>query len=201
MTIKQYGIELIRLETQYIEMLRQWRNAPEIVQNMEYQEYITAEMQKKWFQNINNLNNFYFLIRRKENWVGMIHLSDVNYDLKETESGIFIGNPDFKQSTFPIMASLVTLDFAFNSLKLEKVYAKVNKNNERALSYNKGIGFRYVEDAENKSFVLLAITRGNYKKYSTKWHKFAEMKYGGDLAIIYDKNNSIDVKIQVHVDM
>ena len=75
MKISKYGIDLVRLTEEDIEMLRQWRNSPQIQQFMEYREEITAEMQKKWFDSINNVNNFYFIIHFEGQKIGLINTS------------------------------------------------------------------------------------------------------------------------------
>ncbi len=62
MKLTKYGITLNRLREDDIELLRQWRNSPQINQFMEYRGNITPEMQRDWFRSVDNFDNFYFII-------------------------------------------------------------------------------------------------------------------------------------------
>ena len=60
--LEKYGVTLKQLTHDKIELVREWRNDPKISQYMEYREYITSEMQEKWFEETNNDKNYFFLI-------------------------------------------------------------------------------------------------------------------------------------------
>ena len=78
MKFRKYGITLTRLREDDIELVRKWRNSPGIQQYMEYREFITEEMQKKWFESINNLQNFYFIIEYENKKIGLINTSNID---------------------------------------------------------------------------------------------------------------------------
>ena len=61
-----------RLTHDKIEMLRQWRNDPKIQQHMFYREYITPEMQERWFANLDQHTNFYFIVEYDGKEIGLI---------------------------------------------------------------------------------------------------------------------------------
>ena len=80
MKISNYDVSLELLTENKIEMVRQWRNDPKIQQYMEYRETITPEMQKKWFDKLNNgKDNFYFIIQYKGEDIGLINVKDIAY--------------------------------------------------------------------------------------------------------------------------
>ena len=60
MIVRKYGITLRRLALEDIELVRQKRNSQEIRQVMHFKDEITPEMQLKWFESINNFENYYF---------------------------------------------------------------------------------------------------------------------------------------------
>jgi len=62
MVLSNYDITLVRLTYDQLELVRNWRNDPKISQYMEFRDYITPEMQIKWFNKVNNRNNYYFVI-------------------------------------------------------------------------------------------------------------------------------------------
>ena len=59
----KYGITLERLREEDIELVRQWRNSDPVRLNMKYQELITPEKQREWFNSINNVNFHYVMIQ------------------------------------------------------------------------------------------------------------------------------------------
>ena len=46
MIISRYGINLVRVQKEHIEMIRVWRNDPKIRDHMFFKSEITSEMQK-----------------------------------------------------------------------------------------------------------------------------------------------------------
>lgn len=88
MKISNYDVSLELLTENKIEMVRQWRNDPKIQQYMEYRETITPEMQKKWFDKLNNgKDNFYFILQYKGEDIGLINVKDIDYEKKLANQG------------------------------------------------------------------------------------------------------------------
>ena len=130
MEISGYGVTLRRLTEDKIEMVRNWRNDPKIQQYMEFRDYITPEMQKKWFERINNDNNYYFIIVYKDKEIGLINIRDIDYETKDGEPGIFIYDDEYLNTDVPMRASFCMADFVWNTLKLEKMHIHVLRNNK-----------------------------------------------------------------------
>lgn len=118
-----------------IELLRQWRNDPKIQQYMIYRETITLEVQEKWFQKINNDHNFYFIIEYEGKEIGCVNIKDVDYDKKCGETGTFIYDFNLHHTGVSYKAAMCLRDFAFDKLKLDKVYSHVLKNNLRSIRF------------------------------------------------------------------
>jgi hypothetical protein len=68
--LKQYGVTLTRIQEKDIELIRYWRNQSDIVNFMEYKNYIFPEAQKKWFASIDNKLNYYFIIEFENKKIG-----------------------------------------------------------------------------------------------------------------------------------
>lgn len=168
LTLTGYGVTLRRLTHDKIEMLRQWRNDPKIQQYMIYREYITPEMQEKWFEKINNDNNFYFIIEYEGREVGMIHIKDVDYTKKTGEPGQFMYDDDLLDSDVSMRASLCLMDFVWEKLGLESMYIHVVGTNKRALDYNLLIGYEIVSGYENKENLVMSIDKGKAMNPSPK---------------------------------
>ena len=149
MEISGYGVTLRRLTEDKIEMVRNWRNDPKIQQYMEFRDYITPEMQKKWFERINNDNNYYFIIVYEGKEIGLINIRDIDYETKDGEPGIFIYDDEYLNTDVPMRASFCMADFVWNTLKLEKMHIHVLRNNRRAVTMNKTFGYKLAEGQEN----------------------------------------------------
>lgn len=162
MNISGYGIRLERLRHEHIELVRQNRNSPEISQFMEYQEFISPEMQEKWFNSLDPYSDFYFVINSGGRQVGLIHTSDVHWQDKTANSGLFIWEENFLGSHVPVLASLAMLDIFFEICGIESYYAKVLHSNKAALNYNYKLGFEEVPGQKVSKFKTLILTRDNY---------------------------------------
>ena len=150
MIIERGNIKLLRLTEEYIELVRTWRNAPEIKKRMEYQEYITPEMQREWFSKINNVNNNYFLIETNNKHIGLINGANIGWDKGVTNNGgIFIWDKEYLESFEIVQASLLLTDLGYY-LGMKKNYIKILKDNARAIAFNKSIGYRLLPRQENE---------------------------------------------------
>lgn len=172
MTISKYGVNLVKLTADKIELVRTWRNDPKIVQHMFFNQYITPEMQQKWFASIDNENNFYFLIEYHQKLVGMIHASEIDDVQKTAYAGLFIYEESYWGTDVPVRASLAMLDFFFSENRIETFYAKTKKENKAAIQYNQLLGFTAENNIENG--LMMKLNKDNYFRATVRLHKIAE---------------------------
>lgn len=143
-----YGVSLKRLTENKIELVRRWRNDPKVSQYMEYREIITPEAQRKWFYNIDNNFNYYFLIMVGDEEIGLINVRDINYKDGTGEPGIFIWDDKYLNSTYSFNAALCLHDFCFFELRLNLLIIHVLNDNKRAIKYNRMLGYILAPDQE-----------------------------------------------------
>lgn len=159
MIIKKYGITIQRLSEEDIELVRYWRNQPEIRQRMAYRGHISSEMQKQWFDSINNKYNYYFVIIYEGRKIGLINTKSVNMQDKYGEGGIFIWEQELWNSYVPSLASLALLEFTFKVLDFSnKSFIQILRSNPAAIKYNKAIGYVLIpgqENVENQWYILI----------------------------------------------
>lgn len=167
MILNKYNIILELLNFESLETLRSWRNSISVAQFMEYQNEISIEQQQLWFANIDSNKEYYFIIKKDEIPIGMIHVNKINFELKSGEVGLFIGESKFLGTGITFGASLNLLDFVFDDLKLNTVFAKVNNANINAVLYNTFIGFTE-KNPLNTDFTIWELTRETYKKTKAK---------------------------------
>lgn len=176
LSLKQFDVELRRLQLEDIELVRKWRNEAHVAQQMIYREYITTEMQLKWFDSINNQYNYYFLILFKGNKVGLINAKDYDLERGFGEGGIFIGDKAYEDSFAAVFASLCLLNFVFYLLPhISKSRIRVLKTNVRAIQYNKLMGYEEISGAKNTHDQLFELSRERYLIQGLKLNKVASL--------------------------
>ncbi len=177
LTLTHNGITLKSLSLADIEQVRLWRNAPEIASNMEYTTHITAQQQLNWFNQIKTKTNcYYFIISILNKPIGLAHISDVMEQEKSAQVGLFIGELNYVGTGVAMAASALLLQFAFEDLTLNKLYAKVKNQNTAAINYNTFLGFNF-DEAINPNFSQYKITADNYFKQKPKLQELANIAH------------------------
>ncbi len=160
--ISNYGVTLKRLTEDKIELVRRWRNDPKIQQYMEFREEITPEMQKAWFQRINNDHNLYYIIEVDKKDVGLINCKDIDEEYDSGEGGIFIWDDGYLNSDLSFRATCLFYNYLFNDLGFKHLFGHVIDDNKRALNFNKALGIqkRYnVPEGDNRTYI---VTKDSY---------------------------------------
>lgn len=162
--LHRYGIRLRRIEFSDIELIRHHRNKREIRGLMRYQRRISKRKQRKWFEGINNYLNYYFMIEVQEKQIGLINCKDVDLKKEVGEGGIFIWDPDYIGTPYPLLASVLLIDFLFNILKIGKTSViNILPTNVKAINYNKFLGYKVTGNNPDKS-VRLTLTKEDFNE-------------------------------------
>lgn len=154
---------------------------------MDYREYITPEMQKKWFESIDNKFNYYFIIEFENKKVGLINAKNFSYTNGFGEGGIFIWDTDYINSFAAVFSTLCLLNFVFFKVKLCNLsHARILSDNDRAIHYNQLIGYKLSPGQEKVYNQLYVLSLEDYKKTGNKLNKAAEMLNNGDGELIFE---------------
>ncbi len=158
MILERGSVKLLRLTEEYIELVRHWRNSPAIRNTMEYREEITEDMQKAWFNKIDNVNNNYFLIQVAQKFIGLIYGSDIDWEKGVTNNGgIFIWDTEYLESVEIMEAALMLTDIGF-IMGMKVNYIKILRDNVRSIAFNRSMGYKLLpgqDDAYNQKYQLL----------------------------------------------
>ena len=155
LVLEGYGVTLRRLTHDKIEMLRQWRNDPKIQQHMFYREYITPEMQERWFANLDAHTNFYFIVEYDGKEIGLINVKNVDYEKRNGESGVFIYEDKYLNTDVAYRAHLVMFEYMYEVLKLDYTYSHMLVDNPRAVRFAQFLGGEIVEEKESTAYCEL----------------------------------------------
>lgn len=173
MIIQKYGVQLRRMTIQDQELLRTWRNAAHVSRFMAFREHITTQMQIDWFQSVNNFNNYYYIIEYQGKAIGLINDKNIDYVNHTSEGGLFLHDTSFYNTLVPVWASLALLENSFITFRGEKSFAHILKDNTKAQSFNKMLGYELCPDQENQENQLYLLTRERFIRNSRKLVKAA----------------------------
>jgi UDP-4-amino-4,6-dideoxy-N-acetyl-beta-L-altrosamine N-acetyltransferase len=171
--IEKYDVTLRRIDEDDLKTVRGWRNHPEVVKFMDFQEFITPGMQRRWFQSINNSQNYYFVVEFQGKSLGVTNFKDIDYQKKTAEAGVFYP-PEHTVSDVPFRASLAILDFGFEQLELKSIDAHILKDNKRAIRYNKALGFTKLPDQEAIANQRYTLSYDSYMKNKSNLIKYLQ---------------------------
>lgn len=141
-----------------------WRNDPAVLSWMEYQQVITEEEQREWYESLSTLD-CYYEIWHSEAYIGVIHLRE-NKEEGLYESGVLIGEEHYRKTGVVFEASLLLLHWACENHRLP-IQIKVNKAHQNALEYNAFLGFEVVK--ERGDFVFMELNSVVFKE---KFHSY-----------------------------
>ncbi len=186
MIVNGYGISMERLKEKDLELVREKRNSQTVSQFMEYREHITPEMQKKWFDSINNYHNLYYVVSHKGKKVGLINGAKIDWTKMETASGgIFIWDKELWQTYIPLMANMVLMDIAF-LLGLRRSFVKIMNDNKRAIQYNTMLGYEIWPHDGNEDSKIYVLDTDNYLRKTAGLRKYLDKTYGGVFELVID---------------
>lgn len=159
------------IEVDDIQLLRYWRNLDHVRRRMVMTNYIERDMQRKWFEGLNNDQVRYFIFSLDSKDIGCVNLTKINFREKTFEGGIFCGDASYLNHWVNIWACVKLYNFAFFDLGLDKSYANILKDNNPALSLNKSLGYKFIEDGE-QNIGRFVLTSNDYVLASDKIQRY-----------------------------
>lgn len=192
MIVEAYGIKLKRLTLSDIELVRQHRNSDAIRNTMEYREIITPEMQMKWFLSIDNECNNFMLILVDNQAIGLISGTNIDWQKGITNNGgIFIWQPEFIESVYPVKAALLLTDIGFY-LGMKRNYIKILRSNTKSIAFNTALGYQVCEGQQENNNRQYELTAERYFLASQKYRQMARAT--GLIKIVFDNPSHVSSK-------
>ena len=149
-----------------------WRNSDFVRSRFIDQRLFTKESHEYWLKNFvetGKVAQFIILLDKKS--VGSVYLKDINREEKSAEYGIFIGDENAIGIGVGTKSARLILEYAFNELKLEKVYLRAYKDNACALKSYEKAGFVYkgktesIEvNGEKRDIVFMELEKKDFEK-------------------------------------
>ena len=163
---------------------------------MFFQAAITSDMQRAWYESINNDQNYYFIIYVGSDPCGLISVSSIDFDNKNAFAGLFIYKDEYLGSDVPVRASLSILDVFFTFTNINSIYAKVRDSNIVAHLYNTSLGFKRTKKIELGQGYEYLLSREDYFDATPILHKATIKLYGSKTVLEFDKKETLDIELR-----
>jgi RimJ/RimL family protein N-acetyltransferase len=130
-----------------VENLVNWRNDPEITNNLGGSTfYVSTIREKEWVRTAatkdqNDIRLAICLIENKKH-IGNINLTSINWINRSAEFSVFIGEKIEWSKGYATEAIKLMLNYAFFELNLHRVYLTVKSDNHKAIKLYKKLGFK-----------------------------------------------------------
>lgn len=159
--------ELIPLQLQHLELLRNWRNDKFISRFLVTQTHITPRMQQEWFHNLDPQTHKYFIVLANGKPIGCAQLRHINLTEKSAEPGIFIGIKEYMETGSAALAIINLLQKAFHGMGLKTLTSSVHRDNILAINNYRKIGFR-IEEAPQQEYWTTRIDSDTFFAFEKK---------------------------------
>jgi RimJ/RimL family protein N-acetyltransferase len=164
--LSAYGVALQRLTIDDIELVRQWRNHPEVARYMLSAEYISPEQQSAWFARTDQaVDRAYYLVRYNGQPTAFASVTSTDgtalADSDALEAAIYLA-PDSRcrGNVLAFAPALALNDACFDRLDCGCLIARVKQDNEAALRFNSQMG--YQETGRDQGLVFMQLIKTRY---------------------------------------
>ncbi len=196
-TLSKFGIELVQIQPDDLEMIRSWRNADEVRRVFEYKTIITPNDQKKWFAQLDTSRNFYFVFSHKGLPLGVVSIKEINWDARGGEAGIFLGDTIYVKSPVPITAVIILMQFAFNVLNLNYLIAKIHQENNIAIEFNKALGYTRMKGEEQSIFQRYRVNENQFNNKKNRLLKSMDRLISSSVKINFNDEDILSLPVDV----
>lgn len=144
MELKTDRIYLVPITEKDTEMVLRWRNSDLVKQRFIYREDITPEEHKTWLETkvyAGKVAQFIIYVRETDQPIGSVYMQSIDHIHKNAEYGIFIGEAEAHGHGYGTDAAKLAILYAFEELKLHKLYLRVISDNEWAIRSYQNAGF------------------------------------------------------------
>lgn len=160
-------VELRELSLNDTEKIVRWRNQDFVLENFIDKRLITKESHINYYHSrIETGLVKQFIIVCDDIDVGTTFLRDIDYQKKDAEFGIFIGEKDYLSKGVGSKAAKLIIEFGFEKLQLDKIFLRVLTNNTRAQKSYEKVGFhlddsnKYLKN-EGVDEIFMVIEKGD----------------------------------------
>lgn len=173
--MKHNNVMLRPMTEQDTDNVIKWRNSPSVMENFIFRTPLDREAHLNWYNNrvlTGDVAQFIIVDTDTDTDVGSVYLRDIDKQHKKCEFGIFIGEESCRGKGIGSSAAKLILDYAFQELKLNRVFLRVFAQNPRAIKSYEKAGFKHegtfrddvIIDGVAYDMVFMAILKEEWEK-------------------------------------
>lgn len=174
--LKSKRIYLRLMEEKDVPYRVKWINNPDFRHTLNFDYPLSEIGTRKWLHNVAGnptRKDFVVCDQTTDEPIGYGGFIGIDYKHRKAESYMGIGNLDYQGKGLGVEIREILLDYAFQELNLNKVYAYVWEENEPMLALNKKVGFKVegllredvLSHGELRSRYIMGILKDEYKDY------------------------------------
>ena len=181
--MKTSMITLRPVKSEDAEMLRAWRNLPQISKNMYTDHYITPEEHAAWFRNaLADSTRRYWIICCDDKDVGLVNLYAMDSANRRCHWAFYVADPYARGKGVGSAVELEILHYVFEKLEFNKLCCEVLATNRGVVRMHQRFGFqqeglfrRHIRKGEGfVDVVCMAILKEDWERQRAKLETRAE---------------------------
>ncbi len=135
-------IDIMNVDEQTKEKVREWRNNDYIRNNMLSQHIISYKEHADWLKKIQNDKRYLFwLVYLGKVPIGTAYLTNIDWNSKTSDWGYYIGESAYRNTGLGKRILAEFLDLIFYDVKMASIKTKVLGNNKIAIHIYRLLGF------------------------------------------------------------
>ncbi|MBN1661427.1 MAG: UDP-4-amino-4,6-dideoxy-N-acetyl-beta-L-altrosamine N-acetyltransferase [Anaerolineae bacterium] len=136
-------IQLRDVQSKDKELLRQWRNKPEVSKYMYTDHHITAEEHDRWFEHaLHDPSRRYWIIVCDQIDVGLVNIYEIDMKNQHCCWAFYVADPSARGKGVGSFVEYSALNYVFEELGLNKLNCEVLGFNEAVVSMHRSFGFQ-----------------------------------------------------------
>jgi UDP-4-amino-4,6-dideoxy-N-acetyl-beta-L-altrosamine N-acetyltransferase len=125
------------------DMLRRWRNLPEVANYMFTDHEISAEEHERWFHSIfGDPTSRYWIITSDDEDVGVANICGIDPQNRRCFWGFYLSSPNVRGKGVGAYVEYFVLRYVFEELGLNRLCGEVLATNDKVVQMHKGFGFK-----------------------------------------------------------
>lgn len=136
-------VTFIELEEAHLELVREWRNSPDVSQYMYTESEISIEDQLNWFKVLQkDTTKKYWIIANRDKLIGVVNLVNIHAQFESASWAFYIGDVTTRGGGIGAKIEYAVLNYVFDELKLNKLMCEVFVSNDAVIKLHEKFGFR-----------------------------------------------------------
>lgn len=162
---------ILEVDKNLIELVRNWRNNKNVSQYMYTNHYITKEEHQKWIEKLKKDTAKAWIIKYDGKPVGLSSLSNIDHKNKTTEWGFYIAYESARGKGIGSASLYKLMEYVFDKMNFKKMYTKVLENNTVAIRLYEKFGFKnegmlkekLLRDGKQINVILMGILQKEWR--------------------------------------